>query len=137
MAEESKHTYTIRIPEPVAMRIDDVARSQGIAPTTLLQSIINRKFKSRDGADRETEIAAETPLAAKLDTLRKRLELCDQNDRIRLDELRFEIVKTRAALLHSLDQTLSSSVVDQIIEASEQTAREYAASVSRDRQKWR
>lgn len=127
MGEELKQTYTVRIPEQVAMRMEEVAQTYGITPTTLIQSLIMRKFKSREGGDRETDILAEATVAAKLETLRKSFAALERSEAARFDQLRFEIVKTRSALLHSLDQTLSASVVDQIIEASDQTAREYTA----------
>ena len=132
MGEELKRTYTIRIPDPVAARIEEAARTHGITPTTLLQSLIMRKFKPRESADGEPNIASEVALAAKLETLRKSVERLEQTDNARFDQLRLEIVKTRSALLHSLDQTLSSTVVDQIIEASDQTAREYVAGIGGD-----
>jgi hypothetical protein len=127
MSEESKQTYTVRIPEQVATRIDEVARTRGITPTALIQTLVMRKFKSPESAERETDIAAETAVAAKIETLRKSLAQLEHADAERFEQLRFEIVKTRSALLHSLDQTLSAAVVDQIIEASDQTAREYMA----------
>ncbi len=130
MGEELKQTYTIRIPEQVAARLEDVARTHGITPTTLLQSLIMRKFKLRESADREPDIASEVAFGAKLETLRKSLERLEQIDSARFEQLRFEIVKTRSALLHSLDQTLSATVVDQIIEASDKTAREYTAGLA-------
>ena len=130
MGEGLKQTYTARIPEQVALRMAEVARTHGITPTTLIQSLIMRKFKSREGGDRETDILAEAAVAAKLETLRKSFEALERSEAARFDQLRFEIVKTRSALLHSLDQTLSASVVDQIIEASDQTAREYTAGLA-------
>ena len=130
MGEELKQTYTIRIPEQVAMRMEEVARTHGITPTTLIQSLIVRKFKSRESGNSETDTLAEAAVAAKLETLRKSVEQLEQTDSARFEQLRFEIVKTRSALLHSLDQTLSAEVVDQIIEASDQTAREYTAGLA-------
>jgi hypothetical protein len=130
MGEEPKQTYTIRIPEQVAARMEEAARTHGITPTTLIQSLIVRKFKTPESTDREPDIASEVAFGAKLETLRKSLERLEQADRARFDQLRFEIVKTRSALLHSLDQTLSAGVVDQIIEASDQTAREYTAGLA-------
>jgi hypothetical protein len=127
MGEELKQTYTVRIPEQVATRIEEVARTHRITPTTLIQALIIRKFKLREGGDRETDILAEAEVAAKLETLRKSFEALERGQAARFDQLWFEIVKTRSALLHSLDQTLSASVVDQIIEASDQAAREYTA----------
>jgi uncharacterized membrane-anchored protein YjiN (DUF445 family) len=127
MGDESKQTYAIRVLDQMAMRLEEAARVHGITPTSLIQSIISRKFRSPESADRETGMAAETAVSAKLENLCKSIKRSEEQDQARFNQLRFEIVKTRAALLHSLDQTLSSTVVDQIIEASEQTAREYIA----------
>jgi transposase-like protein len=130
MGEELKQTYTIRIPEQIAARMEQAARTHGITPTTLIQSLIVRKFKSRESGDRETDILTEAAVAAKLENLRKSVERLAQRDSARFEQLRFEIVKTRSALLHSLDQTLSAGLVDRIIEASDQTAREYASGLA-------
>ncbi len=130
MGEELKQTYTVRIPEQVAARIEEAARNHRITPTALIQSLVIRKFKSRESADREIDIAAEAASAGRLETLRNRIERLEQIDAARFDELRFEIVKTRSALLHSLDQSLSADVVDKIIEASDKTAREYVAGLA-------
>lgn len=40
MSPESKKTYTIRLPERVAARIEKQAAISGIAPTTLIQSLV-------------------------------------------------------------------------------------------------
>lgn len=127
MGEELKQTYTVRIPEHVAAYLEEAARARGITPTTLVQSLVIRKFKSRESADRETAMLADTAVAAKLETLRKSLEAIEQTEAARFEQLRFEIVKTRSALLHSLDLTLSTATVDQIIEASDRTTRKYTA----------
>jgi hypothetical protein len=132
MGEELKQTYTIRIPAEIATRIEEAAGRHGIAPTTFIQSLIIREFKSGESTDREPDIAYKVPLGGKLETLQKSIERLERGDCAGFDQLRFEIVKTRAALLHSLDQTFSTAVVDQIIEASDQTAREYTAGVTRD-----
>ena len=55
----------------------------------------------------------------------KACERLEQNAARDIAQLLFEIVKTRSAFLHALDQSLSEPVVDEIIEASEKTAREY------------
>jgi len=125
VGEELKQTYTVRIPAEIAAHLEEAAREHRMTPTALIQSLLIRKFKSLEGVDRETDLLAETVVAEKLETIRKNIERFEQSDRARLDQLRFEIVKTRSALLHSLDQTLSAEVVDKIIEASEQTVREY------------
>jgi hypothetical protein len=124
MGEELKRSYTIRIPEQVAARVEEAARIHGMTPTALIQSLVIRRFRTAESGDRETDVLAEAA-AAKLETLRKNLQALERGETARFEQLRFEIVKTRSALLHSLDHTLSASVVDQIIEASEQTSREY------------
>ncbi len=78
MGEEFKRTYTIRIPEQVAARMEEAARTHGITPTTLIQSLILRKFKTPEGTDRGPDIAPEVALAAKLETLRKSVERLEQ-----------------------------------------------------------
>ena len=129
MGEESKRTYTIRIPAAAADHLEQAARDRGITPTTLIQSLVVQRLKSNSAADRE--IAADATVAAKLQSLRTSIAHLEQSSQQRFDELRFEVVKTRSALLHSLDQTLGSAAVDQIIEASEQTAHEYSAGLAR------
>jgi hypothetical protein len=129
MAEESKQTFTIRIPQPIAARIEEAARSHSVTATALIQSVITRRFKTAESADRESDLAAETALGSKLETLRRNFERLERSEAGRFERLRFEIVKTRSVLLHSLDQTLGAAAVDQIIEASEQTAREYTANL--------
>ena len=133
MGEGLKRTYTVRIPEQVAEHLEETARNHRITPTALIQSLLIRWFRSPEAGDRETDIAAEAASAVKLEAFRKsleHLEQLEQTDRARLDQLHFEIVKTRSDLLHSLDQTLGAEVVDKIIEASEQTAREYMVSTN-------
>src|SRR6266436_3642054 len=122
MSQESKRTYTIRLPEPVAVRVEKQAAISGTAPTTLIQSLVV------DTCMRPTEAALGGPasnLIGKLDALSKACKLLEQNAAERCRRLLFEVVKTRSAFLHALDQSLSEPVVDEIIEASEKTARDY------------
>ena len=85
MGEELKQTYTVRIPEQVATRIEEVARTHRITPTTLIQALIIRKFKLREGGDRETDILAEAEVAAKLETLRKSFEALERGEAARFE----------------------------------------------------
>lgn len=130
MGEELKQTYTVRIPEQVAARLEEAARGHRITPTALIQSLVIRKFRSPESGERAADVLAEAALTAKLEAMRKSVERLEQSDAARFDQLRFEIVKTRSALLHSLDQTLSAEVVDKIIEASDKTTREYIAGLA-------
>ena len=49
-------------------------------------------------------------------------------------QLIFEIAKTRSVVLHSLDHTLGADLVDEIIEAAEQTAKEHVAQVLKSKE---
>jgi hypothetical protein len=93
MGEESKQTYTIRIPQLVTTQLEEAARTHGITPTTLIQSLVIRKFKSRESGDRETDVDAQTAVVAKLETMRKSVERLVRIDGARFNRLYFEIVK--------------------------------------------
>jgi hypothetical protein len=122
MSQENKRTYTIRLPETVAARVEKQAAVSGIAPTTLIQSLVV------DTCMHPAETAGGSPasnLIGKLDALSKACERLEQNASERYTRLLFEVVKTRSAFLHALDQSLSEPIVDEIIQASEETARDY------------
>ena len=104
MSQESKRTYTIRLPETVAARVEKQAAISGIAPTTLIQSLVVDKCM------RFAERAETTPLRliGKLDALSKACERLEQNAAERYGRLLFEVVKTRSVFLHALDQSLAS-----------------------------
>jgi len=114
MSQENKRTYTIRLPETVAARVEKQAASSGISPTTLLQSLVVDTYMH----------FAETAVGGSA-ALSKACERLEGNAAERHTRLLFEVVKTRSALLHALDQSLSEQAVDEIIEASERTARDY------------
>jgi hypothetical protein len=132
MGEVSKQTFTIRVPEPVAAAIEEAARARGVTPTSLIQAVVSEKFGSPDSVARAVGNHTEDALDVKLGAVRKRIDGSERTVVCKLDQLRFEIVKTRAALLHSLDHSLSAAVVDEIIEASDRTAREYIAGLADD-----
>jgi len=125
MADETKKTYTIRLPEKYAAQVENHAASMNATPTTLLQSLIAQHFDlaGQGGAD----TASLAALGGKLEALSKAFERLEQAEAERYGQLLFEVVKSRSALFHSLDQTVGANMVDEIIEASEQTARQYLA----------
>lgn len=114
MSRENKRTYTIRLPETVAARVEKQAASSNISPTTLLQSLV---------VDTYTHLAERAVGGSA--ALSKACERLEQNAVEKYTRLLFEVVKTRSAFLHALDQSLSEPAVDEIIEASEKTARDY------------
>ena len=48
-----KKSFNIRVPQPIALRIEEQALSLGTSPTTLIQSIIVRHFESETRARRD------------------------------------------------------------------------------------
>src|SRR5277367_592866 len=92
MSQESKRTYTIRLPETVAARVEKQAASSGIAPTTLIQSLVV------DTCMRLAETVVGGPasnLIGKIDALSRAYERLEQNAVERHKRLLFEVVKTR------------------------------------------
>jgi len=121
-----KKSFNIRVPQEVVLRIEMQAHSLGTTPTTLIQSIIVRHFESGGGPP-GVESATQTALSTKLDAIRQLCELIEQSETKRYGQMLFEIVKTRSALFHSLDQTLGAEGVDAIMDACEEAARRYIA----------
>src|SRR5271163_3252296 len=96
MSQENKRTYTIRLPETVAARVEKQATISGIAPTTLIQSLVF------DTCRRPTQAAlgaSASNLIGKLDALSKACERLEQNAVERHTRLLFELVKTRSVFL--------------------------------------
>lgn len=125
MAEETKKTYTIRLPEQVASKIEAQSAALNVSPTTLLQSLIAQHFHAAGQGSPDT--APPAALGGKLEAVRKACERLEQAQAGRYAQLLFEVVKTRSALFHWLDQSMGANTVDEIIEAAEQTARKYLA----------
>src|SRR5271156_2266892 len=76
MSQESKRTYTIRLPETVAARVEKQAATSGVAPTTLIQSLVVDACMSLA----ETAIGGPASnLIGKLDVLGKACERLEQN----------------------------------------------------------
>jgi hypothetical protein len=122
MSQESKRTYTIRLPETVAARVEKQAAVSGIAPTTLIQSVVvDTYIRLGDTGVR----GPASNLIDKHDVLSNACERLEQNAADTYRRLLFEVVKTRSVFPHALDQSLSEPAVDEIIDASEKTARDY------------
>jgi hypothetical protein len=125
MADETKKTFTIRLPEQVAARVEAQASGLNVSPTALLQSVIVRHFDLAGQGGLDT--ASIAALGGKLAALTKACQRLEQAEAERYGQLLFEVIKSRSAIFHSLDQSIGANAVDEIIEASEQTARQYLA----------
>src|SRR6266852_8854780 len=76
MAEETKKTYTIRLPDQLAGRVEAQAASVNVTPTTLLQSLIVQHFDVAGNGGPDT--ASLVALRGKLEELRKLGERLEQ-----------------------------------------------------------
>lgn len=127
MAEDARKTYTVRLPEWVAARIETQASTAGIAPTTLIQSCLIRQFGDPKPGANDAPGTQPQPvvIGAKVEAVKKIAEQLGQMAGERHNQLLFEIVKTRSALFHALDRSVGAAAVDEIIEASEKAGRQY------------
>jgi len=131
-----KKSFNIRVPQPIALRIEQQALSLGTAPTTLIQSIIVRHFEN-EGRVNEIESATQTAMLMKLEAIRKLCDFIEQTESKRYGQMLFEIVKTRSAVFHSIDQTLGVAAIDSIMDACEEAARHYIAQLSTETEEGR
>jgi hypothetical protein len=69
----------------------------------------------------------------KLEAIRRLCELIEEIESKRYGQMLFEIVKTRSAVFHSIDQTLGGAAIDSIMDACEEAARQYIAELSTER----
>ena len=124
-----KKSFNIRVPPSIARRIEQQALSLAKAPTTLIQSIIIRHFEN-EGRVSEAESAMQIAVLKKLEAIRKLCDSIEQTESKRYGQMLFEIVKTRSAVFHSIDQTLGGAAIDSIMDACEEAARQYIAELS-------
>jgi hypothetical protein len=123
MSEETRKSYTIRLPERIAFWLEAGATEAGTTPTTLIQSLITGQFETSTGSAKG-RLAEKPPddRGRSASGVQPDYELGQQQ---RHRQLLYEIGKMRSVLLHSLDHTLSAESVDDIIEASEKAASDY------------
>jgi len=131
-----KKSFNIRVPQAIALRIEEQALSLATAPTTLIQSIIVRHFEN-EGRFSEIESATQTAMLMKLEAIRQLCDLIEQTESKRYGQMLFETVKTRSAVFHSIDQTLGGAAIDSIMDACEEAARQYIAQLSTETEEGR
>jgi hypothetical protein len=123
MNEDGKKMYTVRLPERIAEWLETSAVKASTTPTNLIRSLIIRSFEvGRQPAQDPRTSASEEGQSRASERAVSDSDLAPEQ---RYRQLLFEIGKMRSVLLHSLDHTLGADQVDDIIEASEKTAREY------------
>jgi hypothetical protein len=110
----STRSISTRVPEEIAEHLAAEAHRRSVTESDLIREILTARYL---GA---------RPSAMEPQPQRQALDGYAQ--------IIFEIAKTRSVVLHSLDHTLGADVVDEIIDAAEQTAKEHVAQVLRSKE---
>jgi hypothetical protein len=97
--------FTVRLAPQLLERIERRARESGIAPRKLIRAVLSERFGA-DGADR-SEAARES------------------RQQPSLDQILFDLTRTRLTLQHLLDHQVGSDITDQIRKTAQEEAQRY------------
>ena len=98
--------YTVRLAPKLLERIEKTARERGISPRKLIRAVLAERF---DGDGRPH-------LGGPID---------ESNQRPSLDQILFDLTRTRLTLQHLLDHQVGSEMTDQIRQTAQQEAERY------------
>jgi len=98
--------YTIRMAPKLLERIERAARDRGIAPRKLIRAVLAEHFAGDRGCQQEGLPSQPNPQRG-------------------LDQILFDLTRTRLTLQHMLDRQVGSEVTDQIRETAQQEAERY------------
>ena len=110
----STRSISTRVPQEIADHLAAEARRRSVTESDLIREILAVRYLGAGPSTTERQPQG---------------ELVDG-----YAQLIFEIAKTRSVILHSLDHTLGADVVDEIIDAAEQTAKEHVAQVLKSKE---
>lgn len=110
----STRSISTRVPPEIADHLAAEARRRSVTESDLIREILAVRYLGAGSSTAEHQPQG---------------ELVDG-----YAQLIFEIAKTRSVVLHSLDHTLGADVVDEIIDAAEQTAKEHVAQVVKSKE---
>ena len=99
--------YTVRLAPQLLERIERTARERGIAPRKLVRAVLAERFGG-DRADRSDGTAAS-----------------ESNRQPSLDQILFDLTRTRLTLQHLLDHQVGSEITDQIRQTAQEEAQRY------------
>jgi hypothetical protein len=97
--------YTIRLAPALLERIEKVARARGIAARKLIRAMIAERFGGEQGAQPAMGSGASSEQ--------------------RLDQILFDLTRTRLTLQHLLDNQVGSDITDQIRQTAQAEAERY------------
>jgi len=98
--------YTVRLAPQLLERIERTARERGIAPRKLIRVVLTERFGGdarvpHDGASAESD------------------------QQLSLDQILFDLTRTRLTLQHLLDHQVGSEITDQIRQTAQEEAQRY------------
>ena len=98
--------YTVRLAPELLERIEKTARDRGIAPRKLIRAVLAEHFAGNRGAHPDERAS-------------------EPNQQRTLEQILFDLTRTRLTLQHLLDHQVGSEVTDQIRQTSQQEAERY------------
>ncbi|HLW70088.1 MAG TPA: hypothetical protein VKS22_05645 [Candidatus Binataceae bacterium] len=98
----SEIAYTVRLAPELLERIEKSARERGVSPRKLIRAVLGERFGAQQNVS-----SSQT------------------NQQRDLDQILFDLTRTRLTLQHLLDRQVGSEVTDQIRQAAQQEAESY------------
>ena len=98
--------YTVRLAPELLGRIEKTARDRGIAPRKLIRAVLAEHFAGGRGAEQDGPASQSNPQRP-------------------LDQILFDLTRTRLTLQHLLDHQVGSEITDQIRQTAQQEAERY------------
>jgi hypothetical protein len=104
--------YTVRLAPKLLERIEKTARDRGIAPRKLIHAVLAEHFGADCGPKQEGSASP-------------------SNLQRGLDQILFDLTRTRLTLQHLLDRQVGSEITDQIRQTAQQEAEHYMQRLGR------
>jgi hypothetical protein len=98
--------YTVRLAPELLERIERSARARGIVPRKLVRAVLAERFGGERGAHPDGATA-------------------ESNQYRTLDQILFDLTRTRLTLQHLLDNQVGSEITDQIRQTAQAEAERY------------
>jgi hypothetical protein len=104
--------YTVHLAPELLERIEKTARERGISPRKLIRAALAERFASGSGAQQHGSAI-------------------QPNQQRGLDQILFDLTRTRLTLQHLLDRQVGSEITDQIRQAAQEEAESYVRRLRR------
>jgi hypothetical protein len=98
--------YTVRLAPELLGRIERIARARGITPRKLVCEVLAERFGGERGARPDGAVA-------------------ESNQHRTLEQILFDLTRTRLTLQHLLDNQVGSEITDQIRQTAQAEAERY------------